>query len=186
MPVEKSGGTKVFAGTINQTGLLKVRATGVGADHPGKDHPPGRGSPGGKSANTALYRALRPVLHTIYHRVERRGIPDQPRLELGLTLLVIGCPGALVISTPVSVVAGIGRAAKAGILIKGGEYLENAGNLGAGAGQDRHAHAGQPRVTDIIALAPEPVGEAVAGEKVAWLAAKVQVLLLLTMLQNAG
>jgi Cd2+/Zn2+-exporting ATPase len=79
-------------------------------------------------------------------------------LELALTLLVIGCPGALVISTPVSVVAGIGRAAKRGILIKGGEYLENAGKITALAlDKTGTLTQGKPRLTDIIALQPAPV-----------------------------
>jgi len=52
-------------------------------------------------------------------------------IHLSLTFLVIACPGALVISAPVSLVAGIGNAARNGILIKGGEVLENLAKLNA-------------------------------------------------------
>lgn len=156
MAVEKTKGTAVYAGTVSQNGLLQVRVTGAGAD-------------------TTLAR--------IIHRVEEAQEEKAPTqrfierfarwytpaiiglsfvaflltrdIELALTLLVIGCPGALVISTPVSVVAGIGRAAKRGILIKGGEYLENAGKITALAlDKTGTLTQGQPRLTDVIALQP--------------------------------
>ena len=154
MPEGKAKGDQVYAGTVNQAGLLKVRATGVGAD-------------------TTLARIIRRV-----EEAQEEKAPTQRFIErfsqwytpfiiglsglaylitrdihLALTLLVIGCPGALVISTPVSVVAGIGRAAKSGILIKGGEYLENAGKISALAlDKTGTLTQGKPEVTDVIAL----------------------------------
>jgi Cd2+/Zn2+-exporting ATPase len=152
MPEEKVIGSKVFAGTLNQNGLLKVRATGVGAD-------------------TTLARIIRRVEEAQDEKAPTQRLIERfakwytpfvivlsvalyaitRNLELALTLLVIGCPGALVISTPVSVVAGIGRAAKNGILVKGGEYLENAGKISALAlDKTGTLTEGKPRVTDII------------------------------------
>jgi Zn2+/Cd2+-exporting ATPase len=157
IPVEKVAGTAVYAGTVNQAGLLKVQATGVGAD-------------------TTLARIIRRVEEAQEEKaptqrfIERFARWYTPfiillsvvaylvsgNLALALTLLVIGCPGALVISTPVSVVAGIGRAAKRGILIKGGEYLENAGKITALAlDKTGTLTAGRPVVTDIVSLQPE-------------------------------
>jgi Cd2+/Zn2+-exporting ATPase len=156
MPEEKVAGSKVFAGTVNQNGLLRIRATGVGAD-------------------TTLARIIRRVEEAQDEKaptqrfIERFAKWYTPfiiilslvayilsrDIELALTLLVIGCPGALVISTPVSVVAGIGRAAKSGILIKGGEYLENAGKISALAlDKTGTLTQGKPRVTDVIPLVP--------------------------------
>ncbi len=165
IPEEKVPGTAVFAGTVNQAGLLKVEATGVGAD-------------------TTLARIIRRVEEAQEEKAPtQRFIERFARwytpfiiglsglaflvsrdLELALTLLVIGCPGALVISTPVSVVAGIGRAAKRGILIKGGEYLENAGKITALAlDKTGTLTEGRPSVTDVIVIQPEPVYAGVAG-----------------------
>ena len=152
IPVEKVAGTAVYAGTVNQAGLLKVRATGVGAD-------------------TTLARIIRRVEEAQEEKaptqrfIERFARWYTPfiiflsvtaylvsgNLALALTLLVIGCPGALVISTPVSIVAGIGRAAKRGILIKGGEYLENAGKITALAlDKTGTLTIGRPVVTDAL------------------------------------
>lgn len=162
IPMEKTSGDKVFAGTINQDGLLQVKALGIGA-------------------NTTLARIIRRV-----EEAQEEKAPTQRFIEwfgswytpaiivlsmvawllsrdvhLALTLLVIGCPGALVISTPVSIVAGIGQAAKRGILIKGGEYLENAGKISTLAlDKTGTITQGKPQLSDIIALVPAMVGPA--------------------------
>lgn len=152
MPEEKVVGSRVYAGTVNQSGFIKVRAMGIGAD-------------------TTLARIIRRVEEAQEEKAPtQRFIERFARwytpfiiglsgvvflvtrdIELALTLLVIGCPGALVISTPVSVVAGIGRAARGGILIKGGEHLENAGKISAVAfDKTGTLTQGKPQVTEVI------------------------------------
>ena len=159
MPEEKTLGDRVFAGTVNLDGMLQVRATGVGAD-------------------TTLARIIARVEEAQDQKaptqrfIERFSQWYTPAIillsigafiisrdiELALTLLVIGCPGALVISTPVSIIAGIGSAARRGILIKGGEFLENAGKISAVAlDKTGTLTYGKPRLTDIVVLQPSPV-----------------------------
>jgi len=155
IPAEKTPGSRVFAGTLAENGLLYLRATGVGAD-------------------TALARIISRVEEAqeakapAQRMIESFGRWYTPAvfllaigsylvtrdIELALTLLVVGCPGALVISTPVSVIAGIGRAARAGILIKGGEHLENAGRITALAlDKTGTLTEGRPRLAEVVALA---------------------------------
>ncbi|HEX7039467.1 MAG TPA: cation-translocating P-type ATPase [Trueperaceae bacterium] len=125
VPAEKTGGERVFAGTVAVSGLLRVRATGVGADttlarivHRVEEAQDAKGRT--QSFMDRFGRWYTPAIIGLsaLSAVLTRDV------ELALTLLVIGCPGALVISVPVSVVAGIGRAARDGVLVKGGETLE--------------------------------------------------------------
>ncbi|WP_121257900.1 heavy metal translocating P-type ATPase [Nocardioides ferulae] len=156
MPVEKAEGDRVFAGTVSHGGFLQVRATGVGAD-------------------TTLARIIHRVEEAQDAKARTAAFMDRfsawytpgiiaSALVLGLatgdvvlalTLLVIGCPGALVISIPVAVVAGIGRGARDGILIKGGEFLETSARIDAVAlDKTGTLTEGRPHLTDVVVLDP--------------------------------
>ena len=154
VPTEKQPGDRVFAGTVNQGGLLRVRATAIGADT----------TLGRIIARVEEAQEAKAPAQRFIERFARWYTPAVLTLAvvaylvsrdvaLALTLLVIGCPGALVISIPVSVVAGIGRAAREGILIKGGEHLERAGRITALAlDKTGTLTEGRPRLTQVAAL----------------------------------
>ncbi len=155
IPAEKSPGSRVFAGTLAENGLLHLRATGVGADTTlariiSRVEEAQEAKAPAQRMIESFGRWYTPgvfVMAVVSYLVTRD-------IELALTLLVVSCPGALVISTPVSVVAGIGRAARAGILIKGGEHLENAGRITALAlDKTGTLTEGRPRLAEVVALA---------------------------------
>lgn len=156
IPVEKSEGDQVFAGTISNSGFLQVRATGIGADttlariiHRVEDAQEAK-------AKTQTFMEKFSTWYTpaIIVLAAVAGLISGD-IVLGLTLLVIGCPGALVISIPVAIVAGIGRGAKDGVLIKGGEYLETSARITALAlDKTGTLTEGRPYLTDVSVLEP--------------------------------
>ncbi|WP_413450571.1 cation-translocating P-type ATPase [Georgenia phoenicis] len=163
IPAEKTEGDQVFAGTVSRGGFLQVRATGIGAD-------------------TTLARIIHRVEEAQDAKAKTQAFMDRfatwytpgimamalivglatGNVVLALTLLVIACPGALVISIPVTVVAGIGRAARDGILIKGGEYLESSARIDAVAlDKTGTLTEGRPYLTDVVVLDPASTREEV-------------------------
>lgn len=163
VPVPKSVGAQVFAGTINGDGTLFVQST--------KD-----------ARGTTLARIIRMVGEAHSRRAPSEqwvdrfariytpavmalalGLLALPPLALGapfsewlyraLVLLVIACPCALVISTPVSIVAGLAAAAREGVLVKGGRYLEAPAHLRAVAfDKTGTLTEGRPRVVELVPL----------------------------------
>ncbi len=171
MPVEKGVGDTVFAGTINEAGSFEFEVTAV-------------------ASNSTLARIIHAVEEAQGGRAPTQRFVDQfskiytpavfliallvafvPPLLLGgdwtewaytaLVLLVIGCPCALVISTPVSIVSGMAAATRHGILVKGGMFLEQ-GRLLNWLALDKTGTItrGKPSQTDFVhlgSLAPEKV-----------------------------
>ena len=162
LPVEKSAGDPVFAGSINERGALEGEVTAA-------------------SGNTTLDRMARAVREAQAQRAPTQrfvdrfavyytpavvalavlvavvpallGQPFVPWLYKALVLLVIACPCALVLSTPVTVVSGLGAAARLGILVKGGAYLEEGRRLKVIAlDKTGTLTEGRPAVTDVVSL----------------------------------
>lgn len=126
LPVTKEVNSSVYAGTILENGTIQVRA-----DRVGEDTTFGRIIELVEEAQDAKSEAERfidkfskwytpavLVLGIIVYLFTRN-------LELAITILVLGCPGALVIGVPVSNVAGLGNGAKNGVLLKGSEVIQD-------------------------------------------------------------
>jgi Zn2+/Cd2+-exporting ATPase len=163
MPVEKKQGDQVFAGTINGEGSLEVRVT--------KNY-----------SDTTLSKIIHLVEEAQSQKALSQRFVDvfakyytpsvmalallvflTPPIVAGaawgvwfyraLVLLVIACPCALVISTPVSIVSGLTAIARRGVLIKGGAFLEAIGQLKALAvDKTGTITEGRPRVTRVVPL----------------------------------
>jgi len=181
LPVEKGVGDKLFAGTINQAGALEYRVTaGAGQSTLARiikavEEAQGARAPTQRFVDT-FSRIYTPVVFALALAVAI--IP--PLFMAGawfdwiyraLVLLVVACPCALVISTPVTIVSGLAAAARKGILIKGGVYLEGGRKLDYLAldktGTITH---GKPVQTDAKVL--EPLFEGRAQALAASLAAR--------------
>ena len=139
VPVEKAPGATVYAGTINQNGYLEVRATKPLAENALAkiihlvEAAQSEKAPSQRFVErfARIYTpavVVGAVLLTIIPPLVF-GEPLVPWFNRSLVLLLVACPCALVISTPVTVVAAIGNASRRGVLIKGGAYLERAGTV---------------------------------------------------------
>ncbi|HHT48538.1 MAG TPA: heavy metal translocating P-type ATPase, partial [Firmicutes bacterium] len=130
IPVAKEKGSKVYAGTILDNGTLQIVADRVGEDTTfGKIIELVEEAQDSKSAAerfidrfSKYYTPAVLVLSFIVWLISRQ-------LELAITILVLGCPGALVIGVPVSNVAGIGNGARHGVLLKGSEVISDFSRL---------------------------------------------------------
>lgn len=160
IPVEKETGMKVFAATLNQTGALEIKATAT-------------------FDNNTLSKIVHMVEEAQEQKgkaqlfIERFGKRYTPLVLLAsllllavpflfglsfawwanraVVLLVAAAPCALIMSTPVAIAAGIGRAGKLGVLIKGGMHLENLGKIKAIAfDKTGTLTKGKPVVTEIV------------------------------------
>lgn len=154
VPAEKAQDSEVFAGTWLRSGLLRVTAEGIGADstlakiiHRVEDAQDDKAR-----TQSFLERFSQYYTPAVIAFAVLIGIISSD-IELALTLLVIACPGALVISIPVSIVAGIGRSAKDGVLIKGGDYLETSAQIDAlVVDKTGTLTKGRPALTDVAVL----------------------------------
>ena len=159
MPVEKKVGSEVIGATINKSGLLRLRATKVGGD-------------------TALSQIVRLVeeaqassapVQKLADRVVSRFVPMvfsvaaiafaywmltsgfQAAFLALLSVLLIACPCALGIATPAAILAGVGKGAEYGVLLRGGEYVERARSLQTVVfDKTGTLTKGEPSVTDVL------------------------------------
>ena len=163
MPVEKAAGDEVVAGTLNKSGSIVFRATRVGRDtalariiamvRRAQNSKP----PIGRLADViAAYFVPTVMIIAVLSALAWLNFGPQPALAFAIvsatTVLIVACPCALGLATPMSVMVGVGKAAEAGVLIRNGEALQTASKLTAMIlDKTGTVTEGAPRVTDVIA-----------------------------------
>ncbi|MBI5178131.1 MAG: heavy metal translocating P-type ATPase [Nitrospinae bacterium] len=170
IPVVKEPGDPAFAGTVNERGSFEFRVT-ANRGHTTLDHIIHSVQEAqGKRAPTQCFVDQFAHYYTpavVVFAVLVAAVPPllfgaafAPWFYKALVMLVIACPCALVISTPVTVVSGLAAAARQGILVKGGVHLEN-GRLIKVIALDKTGTLtnGRPVVTDVVPLAGHPAAE---------------------------
>jgi len=159
IPVEKRVGDRVVSATMNKTGFIKVKAEKVGADTTISkiirlvEEASASKAPIAKMADkiagvfvpTVMIIALLATIGWLL-----AGATFEFALSIGISILVISCPCALGLATPVAIMVGTGKGAENGILIKSGEALETAHNIDTVV-MDKTGTIteGKPKVTDI-------------------------------------
>lgn len=154
MPREKGPGDDVYAGTLNQNGVIEIEAVKVGED-------------------TTLGKVIKLVSEAEAHRPATIKVIDRyarwftpiilacAGMAWALTgdahravaVLIVGCPCALILAAPTAVVAALGRAARSGVLIKGGQYLEEAGRADTVLfDKTGTLTEGKPSVNEVVAM----------------------------------
>ncbi|MEQ8223715.1 MAG: HAD-IC family P-type ATPase, partial [Candidatus Eremiobacterota bacterium] len=128
VPVEKSCGNSLYAGTLNQNGVIEIEVTKTGED-------------------STLGKVIKLITDAENHKPQVIRVIDSyaswftpvilfcagltwlltGQVKQAVTVLIVGCPCALILAAPTAMVAAIGRAARSGILIRGGNYLEEVG-----------------------------------------------------------
>lgn len=163
LPVAKELGADVFAGTVNGTGTLEVRSTKAAGDTTlahiirlvGEAQQNRAPSEQWVDRFARFYTpaVMAAAIAVLAVPVLLLGKPFEPWLYQALVLLVIACPCALVISTPVSVVAALAAAARNGVLVKGGAHMETPGRLKAIA-MDKTGTltVGRPAVVQVVGM----------------------------------
>jgi Cu+-exporting ATPase len=162
MPVEKGAGTEVFAATLNRTGSFTFRATRIGAgtalariirlveEAQGSKAPIQRLADKVASIFVPVVFGIGLLTFAVWQFLVPDPVFSRALLNF-VSVLVIACPCALGLATPTAVMVGTGIGAENGILIKGGESLENAYRLSTVVfDKTGTLTRGEPEVTDIV------------------------------------
>ncbi len=162
IPVDKSAGDQVFTGSVNGEGALTVRTTRLAKDSTLArvmemvEQAQAQKSPTQQLTERFVRFFVPAVLVGDLLLIvvpPLLGVPFADSFLRAMTLLVAASPCALALGTPSAILAGVARAARGGVLVKGGAHLENLGRLRAVAfDKTGTVTRGKPELTDVVAL----------------------------------